>query len=163
MIRLAEQKDAQAILDIYNDAILHTAAVYKYEEELLGERQQWLLEKEAQGIPVFVFEEEGIIIGFATYGPFRVYPAYKFSIENSIYVHPAHSGKGVASKLLTRLIEQAKEAGYKTMIACIDADNVASIKLHEKFGFTYSGTLSNVGFKFDRWLNLALYQLELQG
>lgn len=162
MIRLAEQKDASAILEIYNDAILHTAAVYKYEEESLGERQQWLFEKEAQGIPVFVLEEEGAIIGFATYGPFRMYPAYKFSIENSIYVHPAHSGKGVASRLMTRLIEEAKEAGYKTMIACIDADNVASIKLHEKFGFTYSGTLSNVGFKFDRWLSLALYQLELQ-
>ena len=162
MIRLAEQKDAQAILEIYNDAILHTTAVYKYEEETLAERQQWLFEKEAQGIPVFVLEEEGTVIGFATYGPFRVYPAYQLSIENSIYVHPAHNGKGVASKLMERLIEQAKEAGFKTMIACIDAENEASIKLHEKFGFTYSGTLKNVGFKFDKWLDLALYQLELQ-
>lgn len=162
MIRLAEQKDAPAILEIYNNAILHTTAVYKYEEETLAERQQWLLEKEAQGIPVFVLEEDGAVIGFATYGPFRIYPAYQFSIENSIYVHPDHNGKGVASKLMARLIEQAKESGYKTMIACIDADNAASIKLHEKFGFTYSGTLSNVGFKFDKWLNLAMYQLELQ-
>lgn len=162
MIRLAEQKDVSAILEIYNDAIIHTTAVYKYEEESIGERQQWLLEKEAHGIPVFVYEEAGAVIGFATYGPFRVYPAYKFTIENSIYVHPEHSGKDVASKLMERLIEASKEAGYKTMVACIDADNAASIKLHEKFGFTYSGTLANVGFKFDRWLSLAFYQLELQ-
>ena len=162
MIRLAEQKDAHAILAIYNDAILHTTSVYKYEEETLGDRQQWLLDKQAQGLPVFVLEEDGAVIGFATYGPFRVYPAYKFTIENSIYVHPEHSGKGVASRLMKQLIVQSKEAGYKTMIACIDADNAASIKLHEKFGFTHSGTLSNVGFKFDKWLNLAMYQLDLQ-
>lgn len=162
MIRLAEKRDAQAILDIYNEAILHTTAVYKYDVEALGERQQWLLEKEAEGFPVFVLEEEGVVVGFATYGLFRAYPAYRYAIENSIYVHPKHGGKGVATKLMEALIEDAKEAGYKTMIACIDADNDASIKLHEKFGFTYSGTLTNVGYKFDRWLNLALYQLQLQ-
>lgn len=162
LIRLAQQRDAATILDIYNHAILHTTSVYKYEVESIGERQQWLLEKEAQSLPVFVLEEAGTVIGFATYGPFRVYPAYKFTIENSIYIHPNYGGKGAASKLMARLIEHAKNANYKTMIACIDAENEASIKLHEKFGFTYSGTLSNVGFKFDKWLNLALYQLDLQ-
>lgn len=161
MIRQAQAADVQAILTIYNDAILHTTSVYKYAEETLAERQLWLQEKKDKKLPVFVFEEEGVVIGFATYGPFRVYPAYQYTIENSIYVHPDHSGKGIASKLMTRLIEQAKQDNYKTVIACIDADNEASIKLHQKFGFTYSGTLSNVGYKFDKWLHLALYQLDL--
>jgi len=161
MIRQAQQTDTQEILAIYNDAILHTTAVYKYVEETLAERQAWLKEKTDKNLPVFVFEEDGKVIGFATYGPFRLYPAYQYTIENSIYVHPDYSGKGIASKLMAQLIEQAKKDGYKTMIACIDADNTASIRLHKKFGFTHSGTLSNVGYKFDNWLHLALYQLDL--
>ena len=163
MIRFATEQDAKAIVEIYNDAILHTTAVYKYELETLEERLAWLQQKAQDNFPVLVFEDEGELAGFATYGPFRLYPAYRYTIENSVYVHPNHVRKGIASKLMKALIEHAEHAGYKTIIACIDATNDASIVMHEKFGFTKSGIIENAGYKFDKWLHLALYQLQLTG
>jgi len=163
MIRRAELKDAQAILDIYNDVILTSTAVYKYVEETLQERQAWLTMKTQQGYPVLVYEEADTVIGFATYGPFRPFPAYKYSIEHSVYVHKEHHQKGVGSKLMHALIALANEEGYATMIAGIDASNAGSIRAHEKLGFTYSGTIKKSGYKFGRWLDLAFYQLELKG
>jgi L-amino acid N-acyltransferase len=163
MIRFATEQDATAIVEIYNDAILHTTAVYKYEVESVEERLAWLQQKAQDNFPVLVFEDEGEVAGFATYGLFRLYPGYRYTIENSVYVHPNHVRKGIASKLMKALIEHAEHAGYKTIIACIDATNDASIVMHEKFGFTKSGVIENAGYKFDKWLHLALYQLQLTG
>ena len=163
MIRFATEQDAQAIVEIYNDAILNTTAVYKYEVESLLDRQNWLKQKEQDGFPVLIFEDNGEVAGFATYGPFRVYPAYHYTVENSVYVHPQHTRKGIASKLMRALIDHAEHAGYKTIVACIDTDNEASIVMHEKFGFTKSGVIENAGYKFNRWLHLGLYQLQLTG
>lgn len=163
MIRQAQLKDASDILEIYNDVILTSTAVYKYSIETLQEREQWLQLKEQQGFPVFVYEESGKVIGFATYGPFRPFPAYKYTIEHSVYVHKEHHQKGIGSKLMKRLISTANEKGYAIMIAGIDASNTGSIKAHEKLGFTYSGTIRKSGYKFGKWLDLAFYQLELDG
>ena len=163
MIRFATEQDVACIVEIYNDAILNTTAVYKYEVETLQERLEWLQQKEQDGFPVLVFEDGGEIAGFATYGLFRVYPAYRYTVENSVYVHPKHMRKGIASKLMKALIEHAEHAGYKTIIACIDMTNDASIVMHEKFGFMQSGVIENAGYKFDRWLHLGLYQLQLTG
>ena len=163
MIRLATEEDAAGIVEIYNDAILNTTAVYKYEVESFEERLAWLQQKAKDNFPVLVFEDGGEVAGFATYGPFHVYPGYRFSVENSVYVHPKHVRKGIASKLMKALIEHAEHAGFKTIIAYIDATNDASIVMHEKFGFTKSGVIENAGYKFDRWLHLALYQLHLTG
>ena len=163
MIRLATKKDAAAILEMYNDAILHTTAVYKYEVETLEQRIAWLQQKERDGYPVFVYEENGEVVGFATYGPFRVYPAYQYTIENSVYVHKNHTRKGIAKKLMKELIDHADHAGYKTIVACIDESNEASIVMHEKFGFTKSGVIENAGYKFGAWLHLGMYQLQLTG
>lgn len=163
MIRRVELQDAQAILAIYNDVILTSTAVYKYVEETLQERQAWLKMKEQQGYPVLVYEEADEVIGFATYGPFRPYPAFKYTIEHSVYVHKEHHQKGIGSKLMHELIALANKEGYATMIAGIDATNVGSIRAHEKLGFTYSGTIKKSGYKFGKWLDLAFYQLALQG
>jgi L-amino acid N-acyltransferase YncA len=163
MIRKAEQADLPAILEIYNDAIINTTAVYAYEPQTLDNRAQWLREKAEQGYPVVVLEEDGQVKGFAAYGPFRPWPGYKYTIEHSVYVHPAHRGQGAGKRLMQEIIRLADQAGYATLIAGIDADNEGSITLHQKLGFVCSGTIHRAGFKFGRWLDLAFYQLDLTG
>ncbi|WP_099300660.1 GNAT family N-acetyltransferase [Bacillus sp. Marseille-P3800] len=159
MIRKATKEDLQEILTIYNHAILHTTSVYSYEPHTLEMRETWYNQKIEDKFPILVFEEQNHVIGFATYGSFRAWPAYQYSIEHSIYVDPNQRKKGIATQLLTEIIALAKQNGYKTMIAGIDASNEQSIGLHKKFGFTYSGTIEKAGYKFDRWLDLAFYQL----
>lgn len=161
MIRDAIESDLKSILGIYNYAILHTTAVYTYDEETLDERIKWFEVKKENNFPIIVFEIEGIVAGFATYGSFRAWPAYQYTIEHSIYVDSTYRNKGIATQLLKALIRRAKDEGYKTMVAGIDASNKGSMKLHEKLGFKHTGTLTQVGFKFDQWLDLAFYQLEL--
>lgn len=159
MIRKATKEDLQEILTIYNHAILHTTSVYSYEPHTLEMRETWYNQKIEDKFPILVFEEQNQVTGFATYGPFRAWPAYQYSIEHSIYVDPNQRKKGIATQLLTEIIALAKQNGYKTMIAGIDATNEQSIGLHKKFGFTHSGTIDKAGYKFDRWLDLSFYQL----
>lgn len=161
MIRNAERKDLPEILEIYNDAILNTTAVYTYNAQNLKERESWFEAKVLANEPIFVYELDGKAVGFATYGQFRNWPAYLYSIEHSIYVDKHYRGQGIASKLLSHLITDAKERNYRTIVAGIDASNDSSIQLHEKFGFTHAGTVKNVGYKFERWLDLAFYQYDL--
>lgn len=163
MIRQMTAKDIKGVLEIYNDAIINTTAVYIYKPQTLEERISWFQAKNEGNYPVFIFEEDGQVAGFATYGPFRSYPAYKYTIEHSVYVHKDHYKKGIATKLMAVLIEEAAKAGYVTMVAGIDSGNGGSIKMHEKLGFSYSGTIKKAGYKFGQWLDLAYYQLELNG
>ena len=163
MIREAKIKDLPQILTIYNDAIVHTTAVYTYEPETLVMREQWFNQKVKDGYPVIVHERNQTVVGFATFGPFRNWPAYKYSIEHSVYTNPQYRKQGIASSLMQELFSIANQREYKTIIAGIDASNVPSIALHQKFGFTYAGTIKNAGYKFDRWLDLSFYQLELEG
>jgi phosphinothricin acetyltransferase len=160
-IRLASIKDAQGILAIYNDAILNTTAVYSYEPHTIDMRLQWLEDKRHHNIPVLVAEVDSMVTGFATYGPFRAWAAYQYTIEHSVYVHKAYRQQGIAEKLLWQLIETVKQQPIHTIVAGIDAGNVASIKLHQKLGFTEIGTFKQVGYKFDRWLDLKFMQLIL--
>ncbi len=162
MIRCAKKEDLNAILAIYNDAIINTTAVYTYEPQIIDERIAWFETKQRNHEPIFVFEENGSVLGFATFGSFRPWPAYQYTIEHSIYVDASARGKGIASQLLQHLIVEAKAKGYRTLVAGIDASNEASIKLHQKFNFKHAGTLTNVGYKFDYWLDLAFYELDLK-
>ncbi|HIA6820400.1 TPA: N-acetyltransferase family protein [Staphylococcus aureus] len=162
MIRCAKKEDLNAILAIYNDAIINTTAVYTYEPQTIDERIAWFETKQRNHEPIFVFEENGSVLGFATFGSFRPWPAYQYTIEHSIYVDTSARGKGIASQLLQHLIVEAKAKGYRTLVAGIDASNEASIKLHQKFNFKHAGTLTNVGYKFDYWLDLAFYELDLK-
>ncbi|ARH78706.1 GNAT family N-acetyltransferase [Staphylococcus aureus] len=162
MIRCAKKEDLNAILAIYNDPIINTTAVYTYEPQTIDERIAWFETKQRNHEPIFVFEENGSVLGFATFGSFRPWPAYQYTIEHSIYVDASARGKGIASQLLQHLIVEAKAKGYRTLVAGIDASNEASIKLHQKFNFKHAGTLTNVGYKFDYWLDLAFYELDLK-
>jgi len=163
MIRKATEKDLVDILHIYNDAILHTTAVYSYTPQTLESRQIWFEQKKAEGDPIIVCEEDDKVVGFATFGPFRAWPAYKYSIEHSVYVDTQYRKKGIGTSLMKEIIAIATEREYMTLIAGIDATNEKSIAMHKNFGFVYSGTIQKAGFKFNKWLDLAFYQLELNG
>lgn len=163
MIRPATLNDLEEILAIYNDAIVNTTAVYSYHAQTLEDRKAWFEQKQADGYPVVVFDVDGHVAGFATFGPFRAWPAYKYSIEHSVYVNTDYRKQGIGRKLLQAIIDLAKAGEYKTLVAGIDAANDKSIWLHEKLGFTHSGTVRNAGYKFERWLDLAFYQLDLDG
>ena len=163
MIRYAEYSDLIAILEIYNDAILNTTAVYDYKPHTIEDRTSWYEKKVKDGFPVWVFEENNRVVGFATFGPFRAWPAYKYTIEHSIYVHKNHRGKQIGTALLQELIKFVNERGYATLIAGIDDSNEGSKLMHEKFAFSKSGIISKAGYKFGKWLDLAFYQYQLQG
>lgn len=160
-IREATEADLPAMLEIYNDIIVNTTAVYDYKPHTLEMRQQWFAVKQEQGFPVFVAEEEGVIYGFSTIGPFRNWAAYKYSVENSIYVAADARGKGVGKLLFPPIIKAAADRQMHTIVAGIDATNESSIKLHERFGFVEVAHFKQVGFKFGKWLDLKFFQLLL--
>ncbi|MBI4180693.1 MAG: N-acetyltransferase [Chloroflexi bacterium] len=163
MIRYAQTTDLGAILDIYNDAILNTTSVYDYKPHTIEDRLSWYEKKVSDGFPVLVSEENKDVIGFATFGPFRAWPAYKYTVEHSVYVHKDHRGKRVGTRLMIELIKIANEREYVTMVAGIDSSNEGSRVMHENLGFTNCGTIKKAGYKFGKWLNLTFYQCELRG
>jgi len=158
-IRIAKEEDLPAMLEIYNHVILNTTAVYDYEPHTLEMRKQWFDTKKEQGFPVFVAEEEGTIAGFSSIGTFRAWAAYKYTVENSIYVKSDCRGKGIGRLLLKPLIEAAKDLKLHAIVAGIDASNETSIALHKKFGFEEVARFKEVGWKFERWLDLVFLEL----
>ncbi len=161
MLRTAEHLDLPIILEIMNEAILNTTAIYDYKSRSMEFVEVWFAKKQADNLPVLVYELEGKVVGYGTYGIFRAWDAYKFSVEHSIYVHVDHQGKGIGKTLLTALIKAAKTSGYHTMIGGIDASNQKSCDFHGKFGFAEAGRIKDAGYKFDRWLDLVFMQLML--
>jgi L-amino acid N-acyltransferase YncA len=161
VIRDAREADLAAMLAIYNDAVLTTTAVYDYKPRSSDQQAAWFKAKQEQGLPVLAAEDGGGVVGFASYGPFRPWPAYLHSAENSLYVAPERRGRGIGTLLLPALIQRAAEHGLHTMIAGIDATNEASLRLHAKFGFERVAQFREVGWKFERWLDLAFLQLML--
>jgi len=126
--------------------------------------EAWFEAKTSGQFPVIGFESDsGELLGFATYGTFRAYPAYKYTVEHSVYVAPQMRGQGLGKQLLAEIVSAANDAGMHAIIGAIDADNEASIALHKKAGFKLVGMLPEVGFKFGRWLNLVFYQLTFEG
>ena len=155
-------RHASQILYIFNEAILNSTALYDYTPRTMENMLAWFADKEANQLPVVGFENaEGVLLGFASYGSFRPRPANKYTIEHSVYIHPDYRGQGLGKKLLLLIIEKAKEQGYHTLIGAIDAENAASMALHQQLGFIHAGTIQHAGFKFGRWLDLAFYQLIL--
>ncbi|MDR3601109.1 MAG: GNAT family N-acetyltransferase [Desulfosporosinus sp.] len=163
MIRQADETDLSEILAIYNDAILNTTAVYTYAIQTLEDRTLWFYKKNEDKFPVLVYEENNTVIGFATFGPFRAWPAYKYTIEHSVYVHTQYRRNGIGTALIKEIIKIADERKFMTLVAGIDAFNENSLKMHEKLGFEYSGTIKKAGFKFGKWLDLTFYQKNLSG
>lgn len=161
-IRPAEEKDIPEILEIYNYAILHTTSVYSYAPHTPEMRKKWFAEKKASNHPVFVAEKNNKVTGFISYGPFRAWPAYKYTMEHSVHVHKDYRRQGIASQLLQKIIEVARQNGIHTLIGVIDSSNTASIKLHEQFHFKEAGHFKEVGYKFNKWLDLKFLQLVLE-
>ncbi|APO95349.1 GNAT family N-acetyltransferase [Xanthomonas vesicatoria] len=159
LIDCSELRHASAILDIFNEAIANSTALYDYRPRLPESMVGWFAAKRAGGFPVIGVEDaDGTLMGFASYGTFRAWPAFKYSVEHAIYVHQDHRGKGLGRVLLQALIAAAEERGVHVLVGGIDASNQASIALHQQFGFTHAGTVREAGFKFGRWLDLAFYQ-----
>jgi len=158
-IRHAVDNDLQEILDIYNDAILNTTAVFQYEVHTIEMRKEWFAQKQKDRFPVFVAVEDNVVVGFSTFGPFRAWQGYKYSVEHSIYVEKNQRGKGIGKMLLQPLIDEARKMNMHTIIAGIDADNKISIAFHKQFGFEEVGYIKEVGWKFERWLDLVFMQL----
>ncbi len=158
-IRHAEESDLPAMLEIYNEIIVNTTAVWHEEPHTLEMRKTWFAQRKEQGFPVFVAVEEGQLLGFSTIGPFRPWPGYRYTVENSVYVAANCRSKGVANLLMPPLIVAAKELNLHAIVAGIEASNEASIKLHNKFGFTEVAHFKEVGFKFGRWMDLKFLEL----
>lgn len=154
---------ASAMLDIFNDAIVNSTALYDYKPRPPESMVGWFKAKEAGRYPVIgAVDEGGQLLAFASYGTFRAWPAYKYSVEHSVYVQRAHRGKGIGQALMRQLITAAKEQQYHCMVGGIDIANAGSIAMHEKLGFTHAGTIRHAGFKFGRWLDLGFWQLLLE-
>ncbi|HXJ57899.1 MAG TPA: GNAT family N-acetyltransferase [Verrucomicrobiae bacterium] len=154
-VRLATATDLPGILEIYNDAVLHTTATYDYEPRTLEHRTQWFEERQRDGYPVFVaVDKDERVVGWSALNPFHARLGYRFTSENSVYVAAPWRGKGLGKLLLAPLIEAAKARGLHAIIAAIDADNQASIRLHAQFGFEKVGHFKQTGFKFGRWLDV---------
>jgi L-amino acid N-acyltransferase len=163
LITCTEAEHGPAILDILNDAILTSTALYDYKPRPPEAMAAWFATKRQNGFPVIgAVDDKGKLLGFASWGTFRAFPAYKYTVEHSVYVHRDHRGQGLGRVLLERIVALAGEHDVHVLVGGIDAANGASIELHKRLGFEHAGTVRQAGFKFGRWLDLALYQLILQ-
>jgi L-amino acid N-acyltransferase len=158
-IRPVTDADLDAILAIYNDAIETMTAVFEYQPYTREKLHDWLTTKQAAGYPVLVADVDGTLAGFATYGPFRTRPAYKYTVEHSVYVAEHVRRQGVARVLMRALVDDARRRGYHAMVGGVVADNVPSLRFHESSGFVEVAHFREVGYKFGRWLDLKFLQL----
>ncbi|MEN2281912.1 N-acetyltransferase family protein [Algoriphagus sp. SE2] len=161
IIRLATEKDLNAILEINNYEILHSTINYDYSPKTIAFQKNWFREKTEKGLPVIVLSVDKQVLGFATYGTFRPKPAYQYTIEHSIYLHQHARGKGFGKQLMIELIRLAKKNGYHLMVGGIDSNNLDSLEFHKRLGFQEIGRFKEVGRKFDKWLDLIFVQLSL--
>lgn len=153
---------AEPILAIFNDAILHSTALYDYKPRTAEIMVRWFETKQRGNFPVVgAISDAGEFMGFASYGTFRAWPAYKYSVEHSLYIAAPFRGQGVGKRLLQEIVAAAQAQQYHVLIGGIDSQNTASLRLHERLGFQHAGTIRQAGFKFGRWLDLAFYQLIL--
>jgi L-amino acid N-acyltransferase len=162
LIDCSQELHSRAILDIFNEAIENSTALYDYKPRALESMTPWFANKQANQFPVVgAVDAQGTLLGFASYGTFRAWPAYKYSVEHSVYIHKDHRGKGLGMRLMQELIKRAEQHGKHIMVGGIDVANTTSIALHERLGFKHSGTIEQAAFKFGRWLDLGFYQLIL--
>ena len=160
-VRIATENDLPAILAIYNDAIENSTAVFSYVPHTLEMRREWWDAKRKDGFPVLVADANGEVAGFATYGHFRSWPAYKYTVEHSVYTAPPFRRQGIAHNLMLALLERARAQEYHAVIGGVVAENAASIRLHQSLGFAEVAHFREVGFKFGRWLDLKFFELLL--
>ena len=156
-LREAGNADQQAILDIYNDAVLHSTATFDLEPRTWEGQRQWF-EEHRPPYAVYVATAGDTVAGWGSLSPFRPRPGYRFTAEDSIYVRQDFRGRGIGTSLLEVLIEAASRGRFHSVMALIDGDNAVSVRLHERFGFRHVGTFREVGFKFGRRLDVVHMQ-----
>ncbi|MFT4157205.1 MAG: GNAT family N-acetyltransferase [Microbacterium sp.] len=160
-IRDAEIADLETITEIYNDAVENSTAIWNETLVDVDNRVVWLAERLRAGYPVIVATNGSGVLGYASFGDWRVFDGYRHTIEHSVYVRGDQRGNGVGRMLMAELIERARALGKHVMVAAIESENAASIALHEKLGFVETGRMPQVGMKFGRWLDLTFMQLVL--
>lgn len=161
-IRDAVAADIPGITDIYNHAVAHTTAIWIERQVDTANRAAWLAERQRLGYPVLVaVGDGGAVLGYASFGDWRPFDGYSHTVEHSVYVRHDTRGQGIGEALMQALIARARALGKHVMVAGIDSENTASIRLHRKLGFAEVGLLPQVGMKFGKWLDLAFLQLVL--
>jgi phosphinothricin acetyltransferase len=160
IIRKALQQDVPSILEIYNEVIASSTAIYADDPVSLDNRMAWFAQQEERGFPVLVATApEGDVIGFSAFADWRgAWPGYRHTVEHSVHVRRDRRGAGVGRRLIEALFPYAQALGKHVMIGGIDAANAASIRLHESLGFHQVAHFHEVGRKFDRWLDLVFMQ-----
>ena len=164
-VRDARADDAQVIAEIQNALLATTAIEWTDAPHTAEERAAWVAAHQIVGEPVLVAEVDGEVVGFGSYGEFRdstKWPGYRLTVEHTVHVREDHWGSGVGRLLMSALIEHASAAGKHIMVAAVDGENDASIRFHERLGFTEVARMPQVGTKFGRWLDLVLLQLILR-
>lgn len=157
-IRDARLEDLPDVLAIYNDVIATSTAIYTEQPVTLENRQEWWRSRVASGFPVLVATDASGVTGFSSFGDFRAWPGYRFSVEHSVHVRRDRRGQGIGGALVEPLFGRASALGKHVMIAGVDAENAPSLRFHERLGFLRVAHFREVGFKFDRWLDLIFLQ-----
>lgn len=164
VVRPGTYDDAEAVRGIRNDAVESTTAIWTSLTHTAEEAAAWWaghVDRGAAYVAEDVTDEGPVVLGYACWAQWRAKEGYRYTVEDSVYVRPSAAGKGVGRRLLTALVEGAREAGMHVMLADIESGNAASIALHQRLGFETVGTLREIGTKFDRWLDLTILRLEL--
>lgn len=157
-LREAAEADLPDLVAIYNEVIATSTAVYSSTAVTVEDRRQWRRARAEAGYPVLVATDHSGVIGFSSFGDFRAWPGYRFTVEHTVHVRSDRRGSGVGTRLLQALFPRAAALGKHMMIAAVDAANGPSIRFHERLGFRQAGCLREVGHKFDRWLDLVFLQ-----
>lgn len=163
IIRDARPDDFPAMLDIYNDVVATSTAIYCDDFGDAAFMQDYVRARELGGFPVFVAQSSKGIAGYGSYGAFRPRPGYRFTVEHSVHARADMRGQGVGSALMAALIDRAKEDGCHIMLGAVDSNNAGSLEFHRRLGFEVHSALPQVGRKFDRWLDMTFVTLRLDG
>ncbi|QVM96230.1 MULTISPECIES: GNAT family N-acetyltransferase [unclassified Pseudomonas] len=162
LLRDAVPADLPGIREIYNDAVLNTTAIWNEQAVDLANRQAWFDARQAQGYPILVaVDAGGQVLGYASFGDWRPFEGFRHTVEHSVYIRSDQRGNGLGPRLMQALIERARACNKHVMVAAIESGNSASIRLHQRLGFTLNGQMPQVGVKFGRWLDLTFMQLIL--
>ena len=161
LIRDSLEADVVAIQAIYANHVLHGTASFELTPPTLEEMRQRRADVVAKDLPYLVAEQNGVVVGYAYVTPYRPRPAYRFTVEDSVYVQEGLAGQGIGSLLLAKIIKICTAKGYRQLMAVVGDASAASVSLHERHGFKLAGTFKAVGYKFGAWRDTAMLQRSL--